>query len=380
MIYSYGETVRVTVNPGVAGLAITDFTVKLLEDGATSSLTVQMTELTNLGTGLYQFRFTPPTSSTRKNYYLRIVYGGLVDSSWDITPEPPVAGRQLAIEINAGSAGLTLLQETTRDGNTDAGITWAITEVTDAGTGIYRATATLPDYHVPYTLAVRFYVADLSVDSVFDVIVQPSTNNLLTLNEKLRDHLNNPETTELSDTQLGRCWTRAVDRFSQFQPKRAYDYTLVTVASQKEYDLPAETFGIRACRLYSSLTTLKDELQYFDQYQDERPYDTGYAGWTWAEVNNQLQLSEEPASTEAGIYIGLLLYKSHVFTNNACTTIPRTVMESSIMDWAKGDALETWAGYQGQLTFGTAREDREGIRKEGQRLKTEAEKRWAAGR
>jgi hypothetical protein len=379
MIYSFGETVRVTVNHGTAGVAKSAFTITLLEDGIASSLTVNMTEMTNLGVGIYQFSFTPPVSTTKKKYYLRVLLAGLIDTAWDVTAEPLVAGQSLAIEINAGTAGLTLLQKTARDGNTDMGAMWVITELTAAGVGIYRAVATLPDSSTPYTLHARFYLADLSVDSMFDAVVQPSTNNLLTLNSALRIALNNPDISELSDAQFSDCWQNAVDAFSQYYPKEVLDYSIQTILDQREYDLPAETIDIIACRVYSTVADVKTNFKYFKQYQESTPFYTGLGNFKWEFKNNQLILNDFPTATDTGKYIGVYLRKSHVFINNACTTIPRSVMDGPIMDWAKGDAMEMWAGYQGTLRQGSASEDREVIRTEGRRLKSEAEKSWAVG-
>lgn len=205
--------------------------------------------------------------------------------------------------------------------------------------------------------------------------------NLSDLEVKVRALLNNPATTELSNTVIDYSWARALDRYSQFKSRKEFYYAaeFKTIANIQKYDIPAETMSIRACRIYTLLADLKADINNFEDYEINQPGYTGYGDFDWAFLNNLLELSKIPATEDAGKFIGLLLYKAHVFTSGVCSTIPRAEFEGHLLNWVKGDLLETWAGYAGSMSYGSGREDRGPLREEARKLKEAAEKSWAAG-
>jgi hypothetical protein len=207
----------------------------------------------------------------------------------------------------------------------------------------------------------------------------PAGLALVDLTPTVRSLLGGPATTEISDAQLAICWRRAVDEYSKYRPIREYYYGagVVLVADQTAYSVPDETFDIKACRIYATLQEVKDNLKYFEDYQEAGPGLTGYGSFYWSFNNNKMELSDIPAAADAGKFIGMLIYKGHVFTAGTCTTIPRKEFEGHLLNWCKGDALETWAGYQGSVRFGSSSEDREPLRDEARKLKEAAVKFWS---
>lgn len=373
MIWTYGSPVRVAAKLGVAGKVAADFTIKLTEDGAASTLTVTVTELTVLGTGVYMFSFTPPDSSTKKHYALRVTYGSpgddyYIDSLWDVDVQPPVGGQTLRLEVQ-GDTGLTILQACTKDGNTDAGVTFTITEDTDFGTGIYAAVATLPESEVPYTLAVRLYDATGSVDTTFTVNVQPSYNNLLNLETVLREALGNPAYSELTYSQAQRAWTRALQVYSRFKPREDFDTSITTTNGTKDYTLPDNTLGVFACKVAAALADITDNLDDLYTARETLGHYTGYSDMVWQYVNGKLRLLPTPTTT--GLYLGLVLWKEHVFSNGTCTTISQAEMETLVLKGAMAEALRMMAGYEGTVRFGSAMVDKEPLREEANRLEKE---------
>lgn len=195
----------------------------------------------------------------------------------------------------------------------------------------------------------------------------------------LRATLNGPEITELSEDVLTACLEKSLDAYSQFYPIEYFYYdttAFILVADQVEYSLPSDTIGVSACRIYATEVEIKANRKYFKQYEDSSPGDTGYGGFKWELNQNKIILDSYPTATDAGKYIACLLQKAHIFVGNAIDSIDRATLEGSVLDYAKGEAMETWAGYQGDVSYGSARESRENIRKEGQRLKAEARTLW----
>lgn len=367
MILTYGQKARVSVNAGVAGLVKADFTIKLTEDGAASSLTTTVTELTNAGTGIYEVSFTPPSSSVKKKYHLHVVYGSAVDSGWEIEYLAPIAGQQIMLYVQGSQAGLTLTPYAVKDGNTDAGMSWNITEsATLFGTGIYQCVATLPDSSTPYWLHCRFYNAVDPIDTGFDIYVEPSINHAQTLTTALRERLGNPDISELSDSQLLNAINKSLLEFSRFKPKVEEDSSLTCVTSQADYTLPTDTIGIVYCKVSSTLTDITDYWYLFDEWAIDLDNYTGTGEIYWAYINGKLRLRKAPTSAENGYYIGLKLYKNHVFTNSVCTSVTGNDMEL-VMLGAEGLSRQYWAGYAGTMRQGSASEDRENQRTEGSR-------------
>ena len=371
MIWTYGQPVRVTLKTGVAGLAAADFTTKLTEDGAASTLAVSVTELTALGTGVYMFAFTPPDSSVKKHYCLRVVYGtpggeAYVDNLWDVDIQPYVGGQVARLEV-FGDTGKTILAQTIRDGNADAGVSWTITEDADFGANVYAAVATLPESEAPYFLAVRLYTADGSIDTTFNLNVQPSYNNLVNLEGLLREALGNPGYDELSYAQAQKCWTLAVREYSKHYPREDYDTSIRGVASQKDYTLPDEEaiIDVFYCYIASTLAGLTAQERYYRDYRDSMGKYTN-TGARFELVNRKLRIL--PAPETSGEYIGTLLHKAHIFSNGACTTISPVVMETLIQQGAKAQALLMLAGYQGSVRVGTASEDMSSVQERGEKL------------
>lgn len=200
-----------------------------------------------------------------------------------------------------------------------------------------------------------------------------------TLLADLRAQLGNPDTTELSVAVLTTCLERSLDEYSRFHPIEYFYYNTSTfklVADTIEYSLPAETIGVAACRIYTTEIEIKDNRKYFKSYQETAPYSTGYGDFNWAFASNKLELTDYPAAADAGKLIACLLYKAHVFNVDAITTIDRATLEGSILDYAMGEALETWAGYAGSISFGSGREDREPVRRKGEDMKKKARMDW----
>ncbi len=367
MIITYGQPVRVSVNAGVAGLVKADFTILLTEDGAASSLTTTVTELTNAGSGIYEVKFTPPNSSVKKKYHLHVTYGTAVDSGWEIEYLAPIAGGEIRLYVQASQAGLTLTPYDVKDDNTDAGMSWTITEnATLFGTGIYQCVATLPASETAYWLHCRFYNATDPVDTGFDIYVEPSTNHAQTLTNTLRERLGNPDPSELSDSQLLNAIKKALLEFSKFKPKVENDSSLTCVTSQADYTLPDDTIGVKYCKVASALTDITNYWQLFDEWALELGNYTGTGEIYWQYVNGKLRLLKAPTSTENGYYIGCKLYKNHVFTNSVCTSVTGNDMEL-VMLGAEGLSRQYWAGYAGTIRQGSASEDRENQRTEGNR-------------
>jgi hypothetical protein len=370
MILTYGQPVRVSVNAGVAGLVKADFTIKLTEDGAASTLTTTVTELTNAGTGIYEVKFSPPSSSVKKKYHLHVTYGTAVDSGWEIEYLAPIAGGTIRLYVQASQAGLTLTPYAVKDGNTDAGMSWTITEnATLFGTGIYQAVATLPASDKAYWLHCRFYNATDPVDTGFDIYVEPTKNHAQTLVDALRVRLGGSstgiDTSELSDSQLLGNILASLYEFSKFKPRIAYDSSLTCVTSQADYDLPDDTISIVYCMIRSTLTDITNNWQYFRDYSRTNGNYTGTGEIYYAHENNQLVLRKAPTSTENGYYIGLMIYRNHVFVNSACTTVTPNDMDRLVLLGAEALSRIMWAGYQGTVRQGSASEDRENQRTAG---------------
>jgi hypothetical protein len=368
MIITYGQPVRVTVNAGAAGKVKSDFTINLTEEGLASALPVTVTELTNAGQGIYEIKFQPPNSSVKKKYMLHVIYNDTkvtVDSGWEIEYLAPIAGQEIRLYVQGTTTGLAITPYSVIDGNTASGMTWNITEnATAFGANIYQAVATLPDSANPYWLHARFVCAADNMDTGFDIYVEPSINHAQTLTNTLRERLGNPDPSEISDSQLFNAIKKCLLEFSNFKPRVEYDSSMVCVSGQMDYTLPADTSGIRYCRIASTLAGITDYWLYFEDWAETMRDYTGCGNIYWKYVNGKLRFVRAPAAAENGYYIGLLLYKNHVFTNSVCLSATDDDMELVLLG-AEGMSREIWAGYAGTVRQGSASEDKENQRTRG---------------
>ena len=199
--------------------------------------------------------------------------------------------------------------------------------------------------------------------------IPSGANDLSNMISSIRLKLNNVSTDEITDAQMIDCCQHGLDAYSAQKPIRDTYYdddTFFTTIAATDYVLPAETIAVEAILLrpYKISTLVGINRLILLDNSDTYGKLLGNEWYRWYFKNNVLQIYM--VVPRDNWYIMALIHKAHVFdANGNVTTIPQRTLRETIEDGARGKALMAWAGYQGNIHFGTAGESREGIYKRG---------------
>ena len=179
----------------------------------------------------------------------------------------------------------------------------------------------------------------------------------------LRRQLGNPTVTDISDNSLTDCVKTALTEYDQWRPKLAME-KIDTVSGQEEYDLNPLTIDVHAVLIAEAATYSDTEAMERLQAMDRTVNHTGYSGVYWRMQDLTLQLVKAPDAD--GLIIYVLEARARALEAGV-VALPKDKI-TLLLKGAEGQARMRYAGYQGTVRFGSASEDKENQRTEGQRL------------